>query len=393
MSAALESNIWKYAVLLVSKKRIFVAILGVYYLTIPGVTPFWIGIFLLASNGASFIFDIPSSYVADKIGHKEALVLSSFLVFFSTGFFLFATSVWWLVAGSVLMSIGFAFASGVGSAFMHETMRALGRESEYNTVMGKVSSVGFFVPAVLAAIVPFSVSISYKIPFLFALVLDLVGIIVTFSLVRPPVSEPAAEVGASSFLEVMRQGLALNFFHTAIFFAAIHAFLAAADGFRGPYQLLLGVSVVWFGIFFGAGRVLASILLAYSGRIHAWLGDIRSYERIQIIVYGGLLLILGFVSTPWVVVAVFIIDNGLKWGLSQVNTGFLLDIIRESRFKATLLSASSQLNNLFSMVTAVAFGIGIERLGYQPSYLALATAFFVIMIPLHLYTYAKKRVN
>ncbi|MBI2025211.1 hypothetical protein HYT04_00270, partial [Candidatus Kaiserbacteria bacterium] len=86
MPAALKSNIWKYTILLVTNKRVFVAILGVYYLTIPGVTPFWIGIFLLAGNGASFIFDIPSSYIADKIGHKQAIVLSRIIIFFSTFF-------------------------------------------------------------------------------------------------------------------------------------------------------------------------------------------------------------------------------------------------------------------------------------------------------------------
>ena len=388
---ALESNIWKYAVFLVSKKRIFVAILGAYYLTIPGVTPFWIGLFLLASNGASFMFDIPSSYIADRIGHKEALILSSGFVFLSTIFFLLATNVWWLVVASVLMSIGFAFASGVGNAFMHETIRALGREEEYNTIMGKIVSIGFFVPAILAALIPFTVALSYKVPFLIALVLDLVGVLVSFSLIRPPATEHAAEMESLSFIEIMRQGATLNFFRTAVFFALVAAFLAAADGFRAPYQLLLGVPVIWFGIFFGIGRVLASILLAYSGRIRQWLGDVHKYQFMQIIGYGVLLSILGLVSTPWIVVIVFIFDNGFKWGLSQVNTGYLLDIIKDSKYKATLLSTGSQLNNLFSMATAILFGISIERFGYQYSYLILALILLVVLVPFYFYAYAKKR--
>ncbi|MFZ2167931.1 MAG: MFS transporter [Minisyncoccia bacterium] len=386
MSPALESNIWKYTVLLVTNKRVFAAIIGVYYLTIPGVTPFWIGIFLLAGNGASFVFDIPSSYIADKIGHKDALVLSRGIIFLSTFFFLFATNVWWLVIGSVLMSMGFAFLSGVGSAFMHETLRAIGREGEYRTVMGKASSIGFALPAVMAALVPFSVGISYKIPFIVMLVLDMVGLMVALALVRPPVpQEHVAEVNETKFLEVIRQGLALRFFRIATFSGIVSAVIFAVDGFRGPYQLLLGLPVIWFGVFFGVGRGLASLLLAYSGKIHRLIGDVYSFQRMQIIVYGALLLALGFITNPWIVVVIFVLDNGLRYGLGQVDTGYQLDIIRNHRFKATLLSAGNQIQNVISMCVVALLGIAIEHFGYQHSFLIVAIVFLAVLVPLHFY--------
>ncbi|HCR52214.1 TPA: hypothetical protein DIV48_01030 [Candidatus Kaiserbacteria bacterium] len=391
MQVALQSNIWKYTVLLVTNKRVFVAILGVYYLTIPGVTPFWIGIFLLAGNGASFIFDIPSSYIADRIGHKQAIVLSRGIIFFSTFFFLFATNVLWLVMGSILLSMGFAFLSGVGSAFMHETMRGLNRDNEYTAVMGKVSSVGFFIPAIMAAIVPFSVSISYKIPFIIMLGLDVVGLIMALSLVRPAVSpEHVAEVSETKFLEVIRQGLALRFFRIATFSGVVSALIYAVDGFRGPYQLLLGIPVIWFGIFFGTGRALAALLLAYSGKIRHLIGNVYSFQRVQILVYGALLLILGLISNPWIVVIVFVLDNALRYGLSQVDTGYQLDIIRNHKFKATLISAGNQIQNVISMCAVGTIGISIERFGYQLSFLIFAIVFLAIQIPLHLFTYRNR---
>ena len=393
MSAALQSNIWKYTVLLVTNKRVFVAILGVYYLTVPGVTPFWIGMFLLAGNGASFIFDIPSSYIADKIGHKDAIVLSRGIIFLSTFFFLFATNVWWLVIGSILMSMGFAFLSGVGSAFMHETLRALGREGDYRTVMGKASSIGFAIPAVTAALVPFSVGISYKLPFIMMLGLDVLGLIMALSLVRPAVNpEHAAEVSETKFPEVIRQGHALRFFRIATFSGIVSALIFAVDGFRGPYQLLLGIPVIWFGIFFGVGRALAALLLAYSGKLHRLIGDVYSFQRVQILMYGALFLTLGLISNPWVVVAVFVLDNALRYGLSQVDTGYQLDIIRNHKFKATLLSAGGQIQNVISMCAVAAIGISIERLGYQHSFLIFAIVFLVIQIPLHLYTYRNRPI-
>ena len=391
MQVALQSNIWKYTVLLVTNKRVFVAIIGVYYLTVPGVTPFWIGIFLLAGNGASFIFDIPSSYIADKIGHKQAIVLSRFVIFFSTFFFLFATNVWWLIIGSILLSMGFAFLSGVGSAFMHETLRALGREGDYRTVMGKASSIGFAIPAIMAAVVPFTVGISYKIPFIIMLGLDVIGFIMALSLVRPAVNpEHIAEVDETKFLEVIRQGLALRFFRIATFSGIVSAFIFAVGGFRGPYQLLLGIPVIWFGIYFGIGRVFAALLLAYSGKIHKLIGDVYSFQRIQIVLNGAMLLTLGLITNPWVVVVVFVVNNALSHGLSQVDTGYQLDVIRNHKFKATLLSAGNQIQNVFSMLAVGLMGIAIEHFGYQYSFLVFAIVFLVIQIQLHIYTYRNR---
>lgn len=181
----LESNIWKYTVLLVANKRIYAAILTAYYLTIPDVTAQTIGVILLIGNLAGFVFEIPSGYVSDKLGHKQAIVISRLLFVASTLFFLFADSTNYLILGSVFLSLGLAFLSGTGSAFMHETLSALNRENDYTKVMGKASSIGFAVPIIFTVIVPFLVSINYQAPFALALVIDLVGLMVALALTTP----------------------------------------------------------------------------------------------------------------------------------------------------------------------------------------------------------------
>ena len=122
---ALQDNIWKYALLLITNKRVFVAILGAYYLTLPDVTPKTIGTILLAGSLSGFIFEIPSGYASDKIGHKYALVISRVLMMLSTTFFLVANNVTFLILGSVFLSMSVAFHSGTDSAFIHETLRGL----------------------------------------------------------------------------------------------------------------------------------------------------------------------------------------------------------------------------------------------------------------------------
>ena len=382
----LEKNIWKFTLLQISNKRIFVAILSVYFLSVPGVTVWWVGAFLVIGNISNFVFDIPSSYIGDKIGHKQALVLARAFAFASTLTFVLANSIALLALASVLMSAAFAFQSGVGTAFMHETLRQLNREGEYRKIMGRSSSIGFAIPAVLMALVPLTASISFKVPFLIALCTDFFGLMVSFSLTRPTIqSEHKEEIKGTTMLQVIRQGLLLRYFRIAVFSGVVSALLDGIDGFRGPYQLSLGVPVVLFGIFFGTGRALASIMLAFSDKIHKWIGDVYAYQRLQIVIYSGLLFAIALFATPTVAVVVLIFDNALQWGLSQVDTGYMLDIIRDNKFKATLLSIGNQIENVLSIVIVLIMGTAIQFFGYRTSFLVLAGVFLLVLLAIHYY--------
>jgi MFS family permease len=394
MEKKLQSNIWKYTLYLIANKRIFVAILGAYYLTIPDVTPEGIGIILLVGSLAGFIFEIPSGYVSDKIGHKTALVLSRLFMLVSTLFFLFASNIIFLILGGVFMSMAHAFHSGTGSAFMHETLRGLKREKEYAKIMGKISSIGFAIPIIFMVLTPFLVSISFKAPFLLALVVDIVGILAAALLIRPPVSqEEIDEIKITKFKQVVKEGHRLNFFVFALFSGIISGALFSVGGFRAPYQLFLEVPVIWYGVFFGAGRVFASLMLAYSGKIREKT-SLFSFYRFQLVLYTVLILALGFISTWQIIVALFIIINAFQWGLSKVDNSYLIDIIKTSKFKATLVSTHSQINQVIAAIASFGVGFAIERLSYQYGFLYLGLVFVAILLPLYLYISKKhKAVN
>lgn len=389
-TSKLQGNIWKYALLLIANKRIFVAILSAYYLTIPDVTAKSIGLILLVGNFAGFVFEIPSGYISDKIGHKQALVISRLLVLLSTTCFLVADDLAILIFAAISLSIGNAFHSGTGSAFMHETLRGLGREGDYAKVSGKISSIGFAVPIVFTVAVPFLVSISFKLPFLVALLVDLVGLFAALALVAPPVSqEEIKEIGVTNFPGVIREGLRLNFFPFAILAGVINGFLFSISGFRAPYQLFIGVPIVWFGVFFGLGRALASLMLAYTGKIKDYT-NIYSFNKFKIVLYAILIFALGSVTDPWIIVSIFIIINAFEWGLSKVNNSYLLDIIRTSKFKATLLSTEAQIQNIMAALIGFGLGYAIEQISYKYAFVILGATFLLVTIPLMFYILKKR---
>ncbi len=390
--ANLESNIWKYTVSLITNKRAFVAILGAYYLTIPDVTAQTIGLLATIGSLSGFLFEIPSGYLSDKLGHKQTLVLAHMLMIVSTISFLVADSVSLLIGGSVFMSLSQAFRSGTGAAFMHETLRGLGRENDYAKVAGKASSLGFAIPIALMVSVPFLVSISYKLPFVIGLVSDVVGLLVVLTLVVPHV--PLAhveEVSATNFRQVMKEGFRLGYFKYAMLNAVIAGALFVFAIFRAPYQTLLGLPVIWFGVLLGTGRALASTMLFFSGSLKQRFADIHTFNRFRIMVYAAFMLLLAISTNLWVVATVFVVVNGFQWGLSQTSQGFTMEIIRESKFKATLLSVSSQLGSLISAAAVFGFGLAVARTSYPTAFLVLMICFLVITTSLYVYIVRKDR--
>jgi MFS family permease len=381
----LQGNIWKYTLILIANKRVFVAIIGAYYLTIPGVTTQTIGALLLLGNVVSFLLEIPSGYISDKIGHRQALILSRALMALSSFVFLCTDNRVLLIVAVILWSASGAFQSGTGSAFMHETLRGLGREHEYTSVMGRVASVGFAVPIVFMVFVPFLVGISYKLPFVVSLVMDLLGFVAALSLTAPAVPmEHIEEVNSTNFWQVLRDGHRLNFFIFALFSSIISGVLFSFGGFRAPYQLSLHLPVIWFGVLFGIGRAGASLMLAYSGWIQKRL-NIFSFYAFEIGLYFVLFLILGVTAIPWIVALVFIVSNAFNWGLSRIDEGYQMNIIQRSKFKATLLSVAAQIDAIFGGIAGFGLGFAIKHLSYQYAFLCFAFVFLIILLPVYAY--------
>lgn len=390
IQTALKSNIWKYAVFLIANKRVFSAILGAYYISIPNVGAREVGIILLAGSVAGFLLEIPSGYISDKIGHKQALVFSRVCAALSTVFFLFANDLNYLILGGVFLSFANAFLSGTGAAFMHETLRGLKREDDYAEVMGKIRSIGFAIPAVIAMAVPFLVVYSFKLPFLVGLIFDVVGLLIAASFIAPNVTqEHIDEVNATNFIDVVKEGKRLQFIRIVLFAGILSGLITIAGRYRGVYWSVLEVPVIYYGVFLGIGRIFISLLLLTSGKLKKIL-SYYNYLAIRSIVFFILIASMGFITVPWMVVVIFVVINIFSFGFGTLNNSYMLDIVGKSKFKATLISMRAQTNVLVIGIGSYLFGLSADKLGYENSFLILAVTLLVVLLPLYLYVIRRR---
>gem|GEM_PF-4091761 len=76
--------------------------------------------------------------------------------------------------GSILMAFGFAFESGAKSALLHETLSEFGHDNDFTKIESKMNGNVSLLSMLLIIIIPFSTEISYRMPFIFSLILDCV---------------------------------------------------------------------------------------------------------------------------------------------------------------------------------------------------------------------------
>jgi len=89
----LQSNIWKMAVYYITNKRTYLTFLTIFLLTMPNATAKTIGLILAVGQFVGFLVEIPSGYISDRIGHRNALIIARSAMVFSTACYVFATSI------------------------------------------------------------------------------------------------------------------------------------------------------------------------------------------------------------------------------------------------------------------------------------------------------------
>lgn len=78
-----------------------------------------------------FLLEVPSGYCSDRYGRRLTLILASVMTVCSFLLFIVAASFAVLFVAQILMAAGIAFRSGSESALLYDSLRVLGRESEY----------------------------------------------------------------------------------------------------------------------------------------------------------------------------------------------------------------------------------------------------------------------
>jgi len=384
----LKSNIWKYFLIILTNRRNYIPILAIYFLTLPNATAQQIGLYIGIGWLAGFLLEIPSGYISDKFGHKKTLILAKFFMLISTLFFIFGNSLPYFILGSSFIALGFAFTSGTGGAFLHNTLVGLKREKDYGDTDGKIRAKASLVSVGMILLLPLLTKIALVLPIKIYLIFDVVGILTVFSLYSPKIKYSAEDEEGEKIWSQLKRFKGTGFYVTSLFVGFIGGFIMALSPFKEPFVESLGFPIIFIGSIMAFSRVVWFIV----GHNLKILKKIKLKKLLfyEIFFFSGLLILSSQLRNPYFIGLIFATMIGYYHGRSSlIGEYYLNNFLRNKRYKATMLSIKQQIGKLFEAGIVLSMGF-IMAISFSLGFLVAGICMLVVLVSM--YPFLKKRI-
>jgi dipeptide/tripeptide permease len=160
-----------------------------------GFPPALVATVLAAGDLCVFALEVPTGWMADRLGHRRSLIIGSFIQVCGMVALWLAASTPGLVIASLLVGLGDAFRSGADEALLYRSCVALGREGDFQVIEARTRSVSLIALVVLLVGGGGIVTVAgYTIAWMTEVVLSSIGLVLACLMVEPP-EAPASDQG------------------------------------------------------------------------------------------------------------------------------------------------------------------------------------------------------
>lgn len=303
-------------------------------------------------------FELPSGYLADRVGHARTIKFSAPVAGLAMFAYGFSTDYWQFVICEVLLAFATALISGADTALLAESLRASGRRGDFVAVSRRIESYGF---AAVAIGVPVSMALVTWVSIRSTLVADgiltFVGTLFVLRLVEVPMQlrEVTAE-RPSALREVLGMVRAADIRWLVILSATLSAATYLGFWLTVPYYQAMGIPVVWFAAIL-AGRSLWKAWLShhFARRAHGF-GSLVWFAVTATGVYLAM-------ATQQLWLAAFVLGHDVVQALARQPIADQLNERFTSALRATLNSASNLFNRLAFSIAGPFVGLAVDELG------------------------------
>lgn len=329
----------------------------------------------------SLLLEVPSGYLADRIGRKRTILLGTALLLLAYGVKFVAQGFWPFAAVFFLMSASFSCYSGTMEALLYESLVEMGRDKEMNAQNGKQLSAralaAIFLPAIGAFIAHDLTEPQFQVIIILNMLFIVAGALVFSRLIEPKRIQSVSDQEISVFRESIKTirrdpwllKVALN---KLIFFIAIFISWRVSQ----PFLEQFGFGAEALGIFYVFFQGLEFLASWFTGAIEKKVGTARIIALTPIITSVALLVVI-WSSQPWVVFICF----GIAIASNALREPVFAHAVNQriaSRSRATTLSNMNVIKGLLDIpVLLLAGWLSSQSLEYT---LMLAIALSVLVL-------------
>lgn len=316
-----------------------------------------------------FVLEVPSGYFSDRIGRRTTLLLAAGSLVGSYCCFIIGAGFWWFAAGQFLLACGIAMQSGTDTAFLYDSLKALGREAEYAQREASAEQWGLTMLAIATLSGGVLGLIDLRLAYVFSLCSAITMGVLVWRFTEPghapdSVSLPQSfgRVVLSCFARLRDPVLGWIFAIVIVLYAMAHIVYEFYQPYISLLQLplfeasayapLISGVVISISMFGGAIGARASIAL--QGRL-GLVGLLALAMFIQV----GIVAAMAVAISPLVLVLVSARNFPMSLVVAPVRSAIAPRISRQQR--ATYLSLQGLAERLFFALLLLGLASGIEQ--------------------------------
>ncbi len=315
------------------------------------------GLEFIALTQAVFAFallaaEVPTGYLADRLGHRPTLALGGATRALGLGGYAVADAAGTYLVLHALFAVGWALRSGTADAWLYDLLRVRLDPDEYARIDGRGSTAVLVTSAVTAVLGGVLYGAAPPSPFLANAALAAAGVplLATFPAVGATGADGPDPEGAMTTTFSPRQAvrtLATQFRRPSIRWVVLYSVLlfvvfGLSRTFEQPAFRAAGIPVAGLGVLYAGFKIVSGAAAATAGWFQDQLGPRGTLALAAPLIgvaYGSLLV------SPMLVVPVMLVYRGSRTVIRPVRNQYLNDRLADVG-RATVLSGVSMVVSL-----------------------------------------------
>jgi MFS family permease len=316
-------------------------------------------------TGAIFLFEVPAGILSDRTTRKRTLMLSYGINSLAIFVYTLYPSFWVFMCGEILWALAAALSSGTQSAFIYDTLKALGQEKESKRIFGKMGSISIF-GLMLATFLGSWIAANWGLRITMQLISIpmLISFMIAFSLREPPIMGSDGNTSRKSPVAILRAGLHLIRDTKALQRLTADFVIIGVLGYfmiwlYQPRLAQLGVNIRYFGTVNTIFVIIEVILMNTFIPLEKLM---NSKKRVITFTAGGVgvgFLLAALTSNLALVIIGIVICSGIAFARPVLMDNYLNKFI-PSEERATTLSAIQMVRMFFIMLFNPIIGFAAE---------------------------------
>jgi MFS family permease len=336
--------------------------------------PFWLCIILL---------QVPGAALADRFGRKPVLCGAAFAFTIAITFFGLANTFSLVLAAYLIWGIGFSMLWGTESAFIFDSLKAMGREEEYPRIYGRgwaVATTAQVAGTLLGA--PLASATNLETPIVASGAIAFCALLVALTFKEPHVIDNTRR--APHYGEIIGQSAKLVRDEPAVRYAILYFGLLTIGSiavvfFFQPFLEKHDVSLGQVGLWQTPMRLAGIVAALAAHRLMRDLGERRLFYMMPIIVVGGYVMLAGWDSV-YAQLAFPLINFVII--LSQPTVTDYLNRRVPSEQRATVVSLTNLIRSFVLIPSAPLLGLLADKVSDQAAFWAGGIIVAALGLPL-----------